>query len=592
MRVRPSTSLAAAAFILIACSGSVPAADPDAGDTDPEGGAGDPLDDFFGLELHDIRIQLDPDAVDDLIAAPREYTHGAIEIDDAAFEDVGVRLKGGAGSFVPWGGDYPEISGDGNGNPGKNALIVDFNRWVKGVDLMGLEKLTMNNLVQDPTCVHEFLGYTLFCESGIPASRSGFAIVTVNGEQKGIYALVETPDNDEFLEEHFGSDDGNLYEGEYGTDFSVETIDGWDQDNGDDESRSDLIAVATALDGIGDDADPMPTLEEHFDMEGYAAFAAAEIFLGHWDGYAQSANNFAVYHNPEDGMWTFLPWGLDQLFEHEGPHGGIMTGPGPAWDGGGRIQRLCFRSDECRALLADAFEDLFQTIAEIGYAQTAQAALDLVGDQAMLEATTHGDPELTEVTMARVLDRIDTRPEEISGWLPCLTGGSVDHDEDSFDGCTSDCDDLNPERHPGAEEMCNFVDDDCNGVIDDPTECPKCMEEGDLSYCFEALSWADAEQACVDLGRHLASIHSDQDQESAVWPMVEMFGAWESWIGLNDLAAEGDFVWTDGTALDFEPWIGGTPWAETPECDCVVNSPEGWRDVPCEEPRPFVCGGP
>ena len=30
--------------------------------------------------------------------------------------------------------------------------------------------------------------------------NAGGAEVTVNGEEKGIYALIETPDNDEFLE--------------------------------------------------------------------------------------------------------------------------------------------------------------------------------------------------------------------------------------------------------------------------------------------------------------------------------------------------------------------------------------------------------
>jgi hypothetical protein len=33
-----------------------------------------------------------------------------------------------------------------------------------------------------------------------------------------------------------------------------------------------------------------------------------------------------------------------------------------------------------------------------------------------------------------------------------------------------DCDDEDPERHPGATEVCNDVDDDCNGGIDDGLE--------------------------------------------------------------------------------------------------------------------------
>lgn len=36
-----------------------------------------------------------------------------------------------------------------------------------------------------------------------------------------------------------------------------------------------------------------------------------------------------------------------------------------------------------------------------------------------------------------------------------------------------DCDDENPEVHPGAEEVCNYVDDNCNGRVDERVR-PRC----------------------------------------------------------------------------------------------------------------------
>ena len=45
-------------------------------------------------------------------------------------------------------------------------------------------------------------------------------------------------------------------------------------------------------------------------------------------------------------------------------------------------------------------------------------------------------------------------------------GQSTDNDGDGFTECTGDCNDGNPAVHPGAVEVCNGLDDDCNGTID------------------------------------------------------------------------------------------------------------------------------
>jgi hypothetical protein len=60
-----------------------------------------------------------------------------------------------------------------------------------------------------------------------------------------------------------------------------------------------------------------------------------------------------------------------------------------------------------------------------------------------------------------------------------------------------DCDESNPDRHPGAPEVCNGIDDDCDGTTDlNPTDCPAptCGPDGEG---FATVPWACSDTGCV-----------------------------------------------------------------------------------------------
>jgi hypothetical protein len=72
-----------------------------------------------------------------------------------------------------------------------------------------------------------------------------------------------------------------------------------------------------------------------------------------------------------------------------------------------------------------------------------------------------------------------TRPPASPSPAQSPTPTCVDQDHDGYgvgSQCVGarDCNDTNPQIHPGAIEVCDKLDNDCNGVIDDRTPaCPK-----------------------------------------------------------------------------------------------------------------------
>ncbi|CAN0459997.1 unnamed protein product, partial [Ectocarpus fasciculatus] len=48
-----------------------------------------------------------------------------------------------------------------------------------------------------------------------------------------------------------------------------------------------------------------------------------------------------------------------------------------------------------------------------------------------------------------------------------LTGNEIDSDVDGFAACEGDCDDADVDSYPGAAELCDGLDNDCDGGLSD-----------------------------------------------------------------------------------------------------------------------------
>lgn len=291
-----------------------------------------PEDDILTFELTIPTTSWDALAYDPYGEVPASLAWGP-----AWFGDVSVRLKGVYGSL--------------RSLSAKAAFKVDLNAYADH-RLRGLETLTFNNMVQDPTYTHEALAYAYFRAMGLPAPRTAWMRLRVNGEDWGLYLHVESVD-DTFLARWWADPSGRLYEGSYGDDFTIGEEYDFEYDEGPElDDRSSITTVATILDGAPTDAQ-VDLLEQWVDLDQVLRELAVEAVLWHWDGYT-TANNYRVYQNPDSGLFEMIPWGTDQVLHDE------WYGP---YDGIGELLNFCIANAGClerynAALLdaADTFE--------------------------------------------------------------------------------------------------------------------------------------------------------------------------------------------------------------------------------------------
>jgi hypothetical protein len=257
--------------------------------------------------------------------------------------DIGIRLKGSLG------GSFRDLDG-------KAAFKLKFNEFVKGQKYLGLKKMTLNNMVQDPTMNREARSYEAFRALGLPAPNTGYAFVRVNGEIYGTYLNLETFD-DVALEKRFGpfDDPQHLYEGSYGADVTPEREGKLEVDEGDEKVRADLEALTTAV--AGGSAGWFERVSDHADLSEMARMWAVEKYSGHWDGYAGMAidslrpNNYYLYSDP-DGRFQMLPWGTDQTWEEP-----IQFGTA-----GGTLFNGCLADAACEGIYRAAAAAALETI--------------------------------------------------------------------------------------------------------------------------------------------------------------------------------------------------------------------------------------
>lgn len=154
---------------------------------------------FDTSTVHTIAIVMDDwDSFIDT-CTNEEYALCSVTIDNEAYKNVAIRAKGNT--------SLTQVDSYGND---RYSFKIEFDHYDSTKSYYGLDKLSLNNIIQDNTYMKDFLTYQMMQKLGVDAPLCSYVNITVNGEDWGLYLAVESIE-EAFLERNYGSDYGELY---------------------------------------------------------------------------------------------------------------------------------------------------------------------------------------------------------------------------------------------------------------------------------------------------------------------------------------------------------------------------------------------
>ena len=294
-----------------------------------------------------------------------EYAPCSVVIDNEGYKNVGIRAKGNTSLST-----VSQMGSD------RYSFKLEFDQYDSGKSYYGLDKLCLNNLIQDNTMMKDYLTYRLMASFGVNAPLCSYVWITVNGEDWGLYLAVEGVE-DAFLQRSYGRDHGQLYKpdsmsfgggrgngGGFDMEALMEDFDFSDMPERPAEGEGPqgrqnggfpgggMGSSDVKLQYVDDDPDSYPNIfgnakteisradkdrliaslkklaqgediESIVDVEAVARYFVVHNFVCNFDSYTgQVIHNYYLYE--EDGRLSMIPWDYNLAF------GGFQTGTAEA----------------------------------------------------------------------------------------------------------------------------------------------------------------------------------------------------------------------------------------------------------------------
>jgi hypothetical protein len=301
-------------------AGGPPAGEPDFSNTPPRPGGEPGAIPGAGGQPADFGVSENPD-----------FVPATIAFDGDTWTNVGIRFKGNSTLMNSWASGSVEL-----------PFKLDFDEFeddypeIDNQRFYGFKQLSLSNNVMDASYMRTAAAYDIFEDAGLAAPETAWYEIFVDyGEGPvsfGVYTVVEVVD-DTVIDAYFGSDDGNIYEGDgTGASLAAGTFDlisaSFQKENNTGEADySDIEALYTVLNAdtrLTDNEAWQAELEAIFDVDTFLEWLAINTAIVNWDTYGQMTHNFYLYNNPETGLLTWIPWDYNESM-NTGGRGGVKS---------------------------------------------------------------------------------------------------------------------------------------------------------------------------------------------------------------------------------------------------------------------------
>lgn len=248
------------------------------------------------------------------------WVPATIEFNGLTWTNVGVRYKGNSSLTSGW-----------RSGSLKMPLKLDFDEFeddypeIENQRFYGFKQLSLSNVFNDATYMHDVLASDILEEAGLPSAKTAYYEVFLDyGEgpvNLGLYVVIEVID-DTVIDRVFGDDSGNIYEADgrgvslaQGTYNLIESS-FLKENNTKDADWSDIEALYSVINSANRTADAEAwrnSLESVFDIDVFLRWLGISAIIQHWDTYGSMTHNFYLYNNPETGQLTWISWDHNQV---------------------------------------------------------------------------------------------------------------------------------------------------------------------------------------------------------------------------------------------------------------------------------------